>query len=313
MKRFLSLVLGLVIAAIALPPLWYAVFPGAAAPPLPPPGTRAMLPGEVGVNVIESGTGPPVLLSHGLPGSAYDWRETTAALAARGFRALAYDRVGYGHSDPRTEGQYTPEQNARELVQLLEALDLREAIVVGWSYGGATAMSAALMDDSRMAGLVLVGTGGPDSDDAVPPGEPLVMRIFNSTAALRWRRAVPPVGIGLIRAVTDQAFSGGPQPDWWMPGTIANLARWDTVASYQGEIRGLSPETVGEFDVRKITVPTLLVHGDNDRLAPVAISRYLASRIPNSELLEVKNGSHMLPVTEPDLLADRIAALAAAP
>jgi pimeloyl-ACP methyl ester carboxylesterase len=123
----------------------------------------------VGINVVESGAGPAVVMVHGLPGSAYDWRETTAALAARGRRAIAYDRVGYGGSDPRTNGRFTPDANAEELSGLLDALSLRDVTLVGWSDGGATAMTAAMRGTARISRLVLVGTGGPDSADAEPP------------------------------------------------------------------------------------------------------------------------------------------------
>jgi pimeloyl-ACP methyl ester carboxylesterase len=95
-KRALVVLLVLIGALIVLPPLWYAVFPGDPPPELPPAGRRVELPGGVGVNVVEQGTGPPVVLVHGLPGTAYDWRELSPELAKRGRRAIAYDRVGWG-------------------------------------------------------------------------------------------------------------------------------------------------------------------------------------------------------------------------
>jgi pimeloyl-ACP methyl ester carboxylesterase len=306
MRRLFFGILVLAAAVIVLPWLWYTLFPGPPFPALPAPGMRIVLDDGVGVNVVEAGSGPPVVLVHGLPGSAYDWRETTAALAARGRRAIAYDRVGYGRSDPRTDGRYSPERNAEELVELLTALDLRDATVVGWSYGGVTTLLAALLDPSRIGEIVMVGTGGPDSDDAKPPEMPLAMRLLYSTPALRWRRTVRPVGAALVRAVTDAAFSGGPQPDWWLPGVAANLARWETVETYRSETMQIDPDGEGAFPVESIRLPALFVHGDDDRIAPVAVSRYLAGKVPGATLLEVPSGSHMLPVVWADELADLI-------
>ena len=100
MMRILLFLLALLVAAIALPPLWYALFP-VAAPELPPAGRRVEVSPGLGVNVIEAGAGPPVLLVHGHPGCAYEWQPFMAELAQRSFRAIAYDRVGYGRSDPR--------------------------------------------------------------------------------------------------------------------------------------------------------------------------------------------------------------------
>ena len=128
MKRFLSLVLGLVIATIALPPHWYSVFPGAAAPPLPPPGTRAMLPGGVGVNVVETGTGQPVLLSHGLPGSAYDWRETTAALVVGVNEGSAASKAGVKVDDVIFEFAGSRVADSLDLLRNRHCLDREELL-----------------------------------------------------------------------------------------------------------------------------------------------------------------------------------------
>lgn len=309
MKRALVVLLVLIGALIVLPPLWYAVFPGDPPPELPPAGRRVELPGGVGVNVVEQGTGPPVVLVHGLPGTAYDWRELSPELAKRGRRAIAYGRVGWGRSDPRTNGTYTPEANAAELVALLAALDARDATLVGWSYGGVTSMIAAMTDPSRIGSLVLVGTGGPDSPDAEPPSLSGFMGFLYSDPVLRWRVAVPPTGIALMKLSSDVAFSGGPQPDWWLKGLRGNFSRGETLTTYRSEMMGIGahPDAdPADFAPQSIALPTLILHADDDRLAPVAIARYLHSLIPNSELFEYPGASHMLPVTHAADLADRI-------
>ncbi len=310
MKRFLRVVVLLIGAVIVLPPLWYVVFPVDPPPDLPPPGTRVYLGAGVALNVLEEGSGPPVVLVHGLPGSAYDWRVLLPELASRGYRAIAYDRVGYGRSDPRLDDDFTPEANATELLALLRRLGLEEATVVGWSYGGATAMLAAMRGPSPIARLVLVGTGGPDSADAEPPEPSAVMAFLDSGLVLRWRAAVPSTGVLLMEALSGVAFSGGPQPDWWLEGLRANFARTETLLTYRAEMSGIvdlsSEEAPAPFAADTIALPTLLVHGDDDRLAPVAIARYLHTQIPNSTLYEIEGGSHMLPVTHASELAAQI-------
>jgi pimeloyl-ACP methyl ester carboxylesterase len=309
-KRLLLVLAATLVAAFALPPLWFAVFPHEAPPPLPPPGERVVLPGGVGVNVVAEGSGPAVVLVHGLPGSAYDWRSLAPELAARGRRAVPYDRVGYGHSDPRGDGRYTPQANAEELLALLEALQIEDATVVGWSYGGVTAIFAAAADPSRIRRLVLVGSGGPDSPDAEPPEMPLAMRVLYSDPVLRWRTAVPPLGIALMKTVSDAAFSGQPQPAWWLAGLRGNFSRWDTLVTYRSEMAGVGAEgeAPDDFPADRVRVPTLLLHGDEDRLAPIAIARTLHSMLPESELVEIAGGSHMIPITHAAQLAGRIAA-----
>jgi len=278
------------------------VLPADPPPNLPPAGKRVVLPGGIGVNVLEEGEGPPIVLVHGLPGMAADFRNLSAALVARGRRVIAYDRVGYGHSDLRLDDRFTVAQNAAELESLLGAMELESPTVVGWSYGGVTGMALAERAPDRLGRLVLVGTGGPDSAEARPPEPSLAMRLFYSDAVLRWRTRVPPLGVRLMEVLSDRAFSGGPQPDWWLAGLRANFSRWGTLLTYRGEMMSIG----SSLKPAKIRAPTLLIHGDDDRLAPIAIARYLATTIPGATLEEFPGGSHMLPVTHSAELADQI-------
>ena len=301
-KRALIGLLVVILAAIALPPLWFALFPYTP-PDLPPAGRRVVLPSGVGVNVLLEGSGPPVVMVHGLPGSAYDWRELAPLLAARGLHAIAYDRVGYGYSDGRPEGtRFTVDQNALELLGLLEALDLTNATVVGWSFGGATAMLAAHRDPTRIGRIVLVGSAGPGVENTQPP---LVVRVLFSTPVLAWVRAVPPAARGLRTVTSNAAYSGQPQPDWWMPSLNANFGRPNTAATFRMEgssFEGAPPDTTG------LVLPILVIHGEQDLLAPIAIAHALHEHAPQSKLIVIEGGSHMLPVTHAARLADEIAA-----
>jgi pimeloyl-ACP methyl ester carboxylesterase len=258
------------------------------------------------VNVVLAGSGAPVVLVHGLPGCAYDWRELSRALAARGLRAIAYDRVGYGYSDPRPDGgRFSVEENALELLGLLEALDLSDATLVGWSYGGATAMAAAHRDASRMGRMVLVGSAGPGTESSEPP--PLVRLLF-SRPVLAWVALVPPAARGLRASVSEAAYSGQPQPDWWLPTVHANFGRPHTPRTFRAE--GSSFGDVPP-DPKGLTLPILVIHGEDDLLAPVAIGRELHRRAPHSRLVLIEAGSHMLPVTHAERLADEIASFGA--
>jgi pimeloyl-ACP methyl ester carboxylesterase len=302
-RRLIAAALILVAAVVVLPPVWFAVF-GDPAPPaeMPPPGRRVELPDGLGVNVIEKGEGPPVVLVHGLPGSAYEWRNLQDELASRGRRVIAYDRVGYGRSDGRPAGAtYDVDDNAKDLLALLEALDLRDATVVGWSYGGATAIAAAKRDPSRIARLVLVGSAGPGAPSNRPPA---LVRLLMSDPGLLWLRAVPPAARGLRASVMNVAYSGQPIPDWWMPVSNANFARPNTGRTYVGEMRAPGPRPGSEG----LTLPMVIVHGDDDRLVPIAVGREHARRAPQAKLVVIAGGSHMLPVTHAPKLADEIVA-----
>jgi pimeloyl-ACP methyl ester carboxylesterase len=313
MRRVLILLVLLLAAAIALPPLWFRVFP-AKPPPLPAPETFVALASGPRMHALVRGAGPPVVLVHGLPGQASEWQPTTDLLAAHGRRVLAIDRLGYGHSDARDGDDFTLAANARELRLLLEALDLTEVTVVGWSYGGGVALTAARQQQdaggagtARIARLVLVGSLGPRPERREPPAflAPLLV------GALRWVRAVPPAALALQRAVSRAAFSEQEMPDWWLPGVAANLAQAKTRLALLGEGAQMSGQTAP--DSSGLDLPILVIHGDDDRLASVEMGRALARNNPRAELLEVAGGSHMLPITHATLLADRIAAFSSPP
>ena len=190
MKRLVRSVAALVLLLVLGLPLLYLVLP-VDTYVLPKSDRAVSIRDGVELSLVDRGTGPAVVLVHGLPGSAHDWRETTDQLAGAGYRVIAYDRAGYGRSSTRLGGEDTLADNVRDLADLLTALELREVVIVGWSYGGATVMQLPMQGDARIRGLVLVGTSGPDSDEATPPEASIGMRLFYSTPALHWRRLAP--------------------------------------------------------------------------------------------------------------------------
>ena len=305
MKRVLLVILGLLIATAVVPPLYYLVVP-AEIPTLPPPGRRIAVGDGTAVNAIDTGEGRPIVLVHGLPGSAYDWSPLAKALAARGHRVIAYDRVGYGYSDARTNGAYTPHGNALDLLGLLESENLKDTTVVGWSYGGPVSIIAARKDPSRIGRLVLIGSGGPSDD----PREPPAFMALLSSGPVRWYlAAVPPLGRGLQRGLSELAYSGGKQPDWWLPNLAANFARPSMRTTYYAEGERFQESELG---IEELDLPILLLHGGDDNLAPLAIGEWLVRNAKHGTLEVIEGGSHMIPITHASQLATRIQAFVVA-
>ena len=106
------------------------------------------------LHVTELGVGPAVLFCHGFPDTAYTWRRQMKAIASAGYRAIAPDMRGYGRSSaPVDASLYTPLHTAGDLVGLLDALDLRSAVLVGHDWGASHAWNAALMRPDRFTAL----------------------------------------------------------------------------------------------------------------------------------------------------------------
>jgi pimeloyl-ACP methyl ester carboxylesterase len=302
-KRFFVSFAVLLIVLVTVPPTWFALFP-ITPPELPPAGTKVAVREDANANVIDVGTGQAIVLSHGLPGMASDWRELAPKLVDQGFRVIAYDRLGYGHSDLRPADEYTINANVVDLLGLIDALVLDDVVVAGWSYGGAITMGAAQAGASAISRIVLIGTGGPSSDDDVPPDPSLFTRFLYSNPVSLWRQSVPPLSHSVMAVFSNTAFNGGPQPDWFLDGLKASLARPATALTFRREMFAVD-DTV-TISPASITQPTLLVHGEEDALAPVAIARYLSTVIPKAKYVEVAGEGHMLPITHPDVLAKAI-------
>jgi non-heme chloroperoxidase len=285
----------LLVAALAGAPAWYAVFP-AQLPELPPAGRQVELSPGLAVNVIEMGTGAPVLLVHGHPGCAYDWLPAMRELASRGHRAIAYDRVGYGRSSGRAgsgAAAVAIETNVAELLQLLQALELRAVTLVGWSYGGGMSILAAKRDPSRIARIALIASVGPGVQRRTQLPRPL----------LAWVSRVPVLVPPLLAATSGVAFHPSPVPGWFLTQLEANFASPHTLRSNSEEGQDL-PDA--DLDPAPLVLPILIVHGREDQVVPLAIAEALHARAASSQLLSIPEGGHMLPVTHAELLAEAL-------
>ena len=272
-----------------------------------PPRDRAVAIGPgLELNVTELGSGSPVVLVHGLPSNIGDWASVPEKLAALGHRVVVYDRVGYGWSSrpPVAGDAYTLGSNARELGALLDQLGIPRAALVGWSYGGGIVQSFALEHPERVSQLVLLGSVGPAIPDA--PAD-FISRLGRSPigpALFRYVTSVPPLGRGVLAGALADVFSGAAKiPPGFIDRSAAQMAVPGTVDSWLAEERNggyakLRPEA--------IETPTLVLHGDDDRAVLETVAEDLARRLPNGRLVWVEGGSHMLPVTHPDLVAARI-------
>jgi non-heme chloroperoxidase len=278
-------------------------------PPLPTPpgaGESVALADGTKLNVIQLGPGPNIVLVHGTPGSAYDWGALPQQLVAAGRHVVVYDRKGYGFSDRRAPGEaYTLDANAKELNELLAALDLRDATVVGWSYGGGVALRAAALDAERIGRLVLIGSVGPTSQSAPPA---FVARVAMSAPVREWIARVPPISNRLMVGFAKQAFSNERPPSTWLPQMQATLNLPGVRDTQRAETQALDVSVLRPEEIQR---PVLLIHGTDDRIVPLAVAEDLSKRIQGSELVRIDDGSHMLPITDTAKLSRRIAAFAA--
>lgn len=257
------------------------------------------------------GVGPAVVFSHGYPLSSDAWEYQMMFLLQNGYRVIAHDRRGFGRSSQPSQG-YDFDTFADDLAALVEALDLRDVTLVGHSMGGGeTVRYIARHGEGRVARVALVGAVTPFllKTETNPNGAPI--EVFDGMrAAVRadrsqWNKDVTTPYYSYNRA--GAVVSEGVREDYWRQGMATGL-----LAAYYAI--GAFSKTDFTEDLQKITVPTLVVHGDDDQIAPIEITGNLTAKmVEHSKLVIYKGGSHGLLITQKDELnADLLAFLKSA-
>jgi non-heme chloroperoxidase len=252
------------------------------------------------------GTGQPVVFSHGWPLSADAWEDQMLFLADKRYRCIAHDRRGHGRSSQPWEGN---EMNtyADDLAELTEKLDLHEAIHVGHSTGGGeVARYLGRHGSSRVAKAVLISAVPPLmlKTPANPGGLP--MEVFDQIRA----------GVQSDRSQFFKDLSG-PFYGANRPGNKVSQGLRDSfwlqsmVCGYKGAydcIRAFS-ETDFTEDLKKIDVPTLILHGDDDQIVPIGAAAMLSSKLVKGATLKVYPGApHGMPSTLKDQINEDLLA-----
>jgi non-heme chloroperoxidase len=234
------------------------------------------------------GSGQPVVFSHGWPLSADAFEDQMFFLAAHGYRVIAHDRRGHGRSGQPWQGN-DMDTYADDLAALTGTLDLRGAVHVGHSTGGGeVARYIARHGTARVAKAVLIGAVPPlmVRTEANPGGLP--MKVFDDIRAgvladrsQFWKDlSVPFYGYNRPGA----AISEGVREAFWLQGMKAGFP-----ASYFC-IKAFS-ETDQTRDLGRIDVPTLIVHGDDDQIVPIANSAMLSAKLVSKAELKVIPGA----------------------
>ena len=252
------------------------------------------------------GAGQPVVFSHGWPLSSDAWEDQMLFLAARGFRCIAHDRRGHGRSGQPWTGN-DMDTYADDLAALVQALDLKDAIHVGHSTGGGeVARYIGRHGTQRVAKAVLISAIPPLmlQTPANPGGLPL--SAFDEIRAgvlkdkSQFFKDLSAPFFGANR--TGSTVSQGTRDTFWLVSMQAGFnAVYDCIKVFS--------ETDLTEDLKKIDVPTLIVHGDDDQIVPIADSALLSAKIVRKATLRIYEGApHGLPVTHKDRLnADLLA------
>ncbi|MEA3151369.1 MAG: non-heme chloroperoxidase [Gammaproteobacteria bacterium] len=234
------------------------------------------------------GTGQPVVFSHGWPLSADAFEDQMFFLASHGYRCIAHDRRGHGRSGRPWNGNDL-DTYADDLAALVEALDLKNAVHVGHSTGGGEVTRyVGRHGTKRVAKAVLIGAIPPLmlKTAANPGGLPVDVfdGLRSSVVADRsafWKDLSMPF-YGYNRG--GAKVSEGVRESFWLQGMMAGFP-----ASYFC-IKAFSETDLTE-DLKKIDVPTLILHGDDDQIVPIGASALMSSKIVKNATLKIYKGA----------------------
>jgi Predicted hydrolases or acyltransferases (alpha/beta hydrolase superfamily) len=264
-----------------------------------------------GVDIFYKDWGPkdakPIVFHHGWPLSSDDWDAQMLFFVQQGYRVVAHDRRGHGRSSQVWDG-HDMDHYAADAAAVVEHLDLKGTTHVGHSTGGGEALHYAVKHGgSRVAKLVLIG--------AVPP---LMIQTPSNPGGLPkevfdgFRSSLAANRAQFFLDVPSGPFYGynrpGAQPhqgvinNWWRQGMMGGAkAHHDGIKAFS--------ETDFTDDLKACAVPTLVMHGDDDQIVPIADSALLSAKLLKNGTLKVYEGlSHGMCTTHPDLInADLLA------
>ncbi|GAA1979115.1 alpha/beta hydrolase [Catenulispora subtropica] len=253
----------------------------------------------VDIHYEDRGSGRPVVLIHGWPLSTGQWEFQIPDLLAAGHRVVAYDQRGFGAS-AKPRGGYDPDTLAADLHMLLEHLDLREATLVAFSSGACAAVRyLSRFGNQRVARLALVSAAGPylRRTDGHPEG-------FLEDGRLReYQRCLTDDRVSFLHRFATKFFqvAGTPAARPLTPQPLhTRVIMLAAAASHRGVMQTLGQTATTDFrdDLRAVTVPTLVVHGEADAVLPVeATGARIAEAVSDCRLVRLQGAPHGLIVT----------------
>jgi len=244
------------------------------------------------------GAGQPIVFSHGWPLTADDWDTQMLFFGQQGYRVIAHDRRGHGRSSQTWDGNEM-DTYADDLAALFEKLDLKNAIMVGHSTGGGeVARYLGRHGAGRVAKAVLISAVPPLmlKTEKNPAGSPI--SVFDELrAALAANRpqfykdiTLPFYGYNRPGA----KISEGIREHWWLQGMMGGVkAHYDCIKAFS--------ETDFTEDLKKIDIPVLVMHGDDDQIVPIGAAGLMSAKILKNATLKVYPGfPHGMPTTNAD-------------
>jgi pimeloyl-ACP methyl ester carboxylesterase len=260
----------------------------------------------VALNYVSAGSGRPVVLIHGNPGSHQDFTLSLFEKLAESYHVIAFDRPGHGHSERSSALSTTVEVQAAMIRDALRKLSIEKPVLVGHSWGGSLALAAAVEYGSDLSGIVLLA---PAAYPSVSIEWWSLLTRVPLLGALAVKVFTPLIGRAVVKGSLKEAYHPQDVHDeyaesvakmWMHPGRISAWAYDET--TLRASLERLSPH------YSEIELPVVIVTGDADRVVDPKDQAYpLHQAISHSKLIVLPETGHQLPQTRPDAVIAAIA------
>jgi len=263
------------------------------------------------LNYVSAGSGRPVVLIHGNPGSYEDYTLAVVGKLSQSYNVLAFDRPGHGYSERKDSVETTVEVQALILRDALQKLALRKPVLVGHSWGGSLVLAAAVGYGKDLAGIVLLAPAAYPSVGiewwSLLPHIPLIGNLVVNTLT-------PFLGRALVRKSVKQAYDPQDVQEDYVERSLDLWMKPDHIraCAYDERTLGASLTVLSEH-YRDIEMPVVIVTGSADRLLNPEEHAYpLHKTIRNSKLVVLPETGHQLPQTRPDAVIAAVDVVCAA-
>ena len=263
------------------------------------------------LNYVSAGSGRPVVLIHGNPGSYQDYTLAVVERLSQSYCVVAFDRPGHGYSERHDSVQTTVEVQARIIRDALDQLGLKKPVLLGHSWGGSLVLAAAVAYGKDLAGIVLLAPAAYPSVSrewwSLLPHVPLI-------GSLVVNRLTPFLGRSMVRKSLQEAYDPQDVQEEYVEQSLELWMKPDHIRATAYDERTLGASlTVLSKHYRDIEVPVVIVTGSADRLLDPEEHAYpLHKAIKNSKLVVLPETGHQLPQTRPDAVVAAVDAVWAA-
>jgi pimeloyl-ACP methyl ester carboxylesterase len=263
------------------------------------------------LNYVSAGSGRPVVLIHGNPGSYEDYTLAVVGKLSQSYYVVAFDRPGHGYSERQDSVATTVEVQARIIRDALQKLALEKPVLVGHSWGGSLVLAAAVAYGKDLAGIVLLAPAAYPSASiewwSLLPHIPLIGNLVVN-------RLTPFLGRAMVRKSVKQAYDPQDVQDDYVERSLDLWMKPDHIraCAYDERTLGASLTRLSKH-YRDIEMPVVIVTGSADRLLdPEEHAFPLHKTIKNSKLVVLPETGHQLPQTRPEAVISAIDAVWAA-